>query len=344
MNEKINNDNNLSIAVSTRVRLARNLKHYPFPNKLTLQAKNEIAQKIKTAIENSNSTIVKGSKFIDMKSLDQTKAVSLVERHLISPEFATNTEGRYLFLSQDEDISIMINEEDHIRIQVISNGYDIEKTYKIAEKIDTLLNNEMPFAFDSTLGYLTQCPSNLGTALRASVMLHLPCLQSNKTINRISGSLSKLGLTLRGTYGEGTQAKAALYQLSNQVTLGLSEKTALDNLISIANQIISQEEIERKAITQNIETLDIISRSEGVLLYAKVLGHGECLNALSNVRLGVVSGVIKDIKLDTIDKLMVEIQPATLMANSGKNMTPDQRDILRALTVQEKIIKDKSGG
>lgn len=325
------------VIVSTRVRLARNLKDYPFPCRLDSEQKQDVADKIKNALLHSNSAIADSFKYIKMSDLSEEQAVSLAERHLISPDFASDRQGRYLLLTQDETISIMLNEEDHIRIQVMSQGLDLENSYNTADKVDTLLDNALSFAFNPKLGYLTQCPTNLGTGMRASVMLHLPALQHSKAIGRIGANLSKLGLTLRGTFGEGSEPKAALYQLSNQVTLGISEQTAIENLKNIALQLAAQEKNAREELAKSMETLDIISRSRGILKSARLLSNDECLRLLSNVRLGISIGEIKDITLDTVNELMTEMQPATLMANNGGRLTPEQRDELRAKLVSQRL-------
>ncbi len=331
------NNNNSDVVVSTRIRLARNIKEYPFPNRLDIQQKEEIAQKIIKALKESNSAIADSLNVIKMSSLRQVEAISLVERHIISPDFASDKEASYLLLTQDETISIMINEEDHIRIQVLSKGLDLENAYKTADKLDVLLDNALNYAFNSELGFLTQCPTNLGTGMRASVMLHLPALKQSNAINRISSNLSKLGLVLRGIYGEGTQSKGSMYQLSNQVTLGISEQTAIDNLKNITSQLITQENNARENQSKNIELLDIISRSRGILLSARLLSNDECMKVLSNVRLGISLGEIKDLSYSDVDELMTICQPATLMVSKGENLTSEQRDVIRANIVREKI-------
>lgn len=320
------------VIISTRIRLARNLKGYPFPCRLDAAQRRQIAEKVKDAMIHSNSVIADSFHYIDMAELSEEEAVSLVERHLVSPEFASDRSGRYLLLTEDESISIMLGEEDHIRIQVMNEGMNLDGAYGTADKLDTLLDNALCFAFHDTLGYLTQCPTNLGTGMRASVMLHLPALQHSKAISRIASNLAKLGLTLRGTYGEGTEPQGALYQLSNQVTLGLSEQAALDNLKNIAMQLVAQERAARETLAQNIETLDVISRSLGILKSARLLSCDECMRLLSNIRLGIAAGEIKDISLDTVNALMTETQPGTLMKTAGKRLTPEQRDMMRAQT------------
>lgn len=325
------------VIISTRIRLARNLADYPFPCKLDVAKRKEIAQKVKLAVENSNSYIAHEFDYIDMGKISDIQASSLVERHLISPNFTIDRQGKALLLTKDESISIMINEEDHLRIQVMTEGLNLQQAYDTADQIDTLLDNTLHFAFDKKLGYLTQCPTNLGTGMRASAMLHLPALQGIKAVERLEDNLSKIGLTLRGTFGEGTQARAGLYQLSNQVTLGLSEQTAIDNLKNVAMQIVSQEHSARQSLLENVEADDYISRSLGTLKYAKILSSDECINLLSAVRLGVAQGLIKDISLDTINGLMVDMQPSTLMESQSEELSPQQRDILRGKTVKEKL-------
>ncbi|MEE0963768.1 protein arginine kinase [Ruminococcus sp. YE282] len=325
------------VVISTRVRLARNLKDYPFPCRLSTQDKEKIIEKVKSAIENSNSPISKDFSFIRMSELTPQQGVSLVERRLVSPEFISESQGRALLLSKDESISIMINEEDHIRLQVINNGLSLEDTYDIADKLDTLLDENLDFAFDDKLGYLTQCPTNLGTGMRASVMLHLPALEKSRAIGRIAGNLSKLGLTIRGAHGEGTEPNGALYQLSNQVTLGISEKAAIENLKNITMQLISQENQARTRLCSSIDIQDAISRSLGILKSALVISHDEALKLLSNVRLGIVSGQIKNVSTETVDKLMLSVEPATLSVNLNKNLSPHERDIERAKLIQSAL-------
>ncbi len=325
------------VVISTRVRLARNLKDYPFPCRLSTQDKEKIIEKVKSAIENSNSPISKDFSFIRMSELTPQQGVSLVERRLVSPEFISESQGRALLLSKDESISIMINEEDHIRLQVINNGLSLEDTYDIADKLDTLLDENLDFAFDDKLGYLTQCPTNLGTGMRASVMLHLPALEKSRAIGRIAGNLSKLGLTIRGAHGEGTEPNGALYQLSNQVTLGISEKAAIENLKNITMQLISQENQARTRLCSSIDIQDAISRSLGILKSALVISHDEALKLLSNVRLGIVSGQIKNVSTETVDKLMISVEPATLSVNLNKNLSPHERDIERAKLIQSSL-------
>jgi protein arginine kinase len=323
--------------ISTRVRLARNLKDYPFPCRLSEQGRKKVIEKVTSAIRDSNSSIASDFNLIKLDDLTEAQGVSLVERHLVSPEFISETEGRALLLSKDESMSIMINEEDHIRLQVITDGLSLEQAYDTADKLDTLLDENLEFAFDDKLGYLTQCPTNLGTGMRASVMLHLPALEKSRAIGRIAGNLSKLGLTIRGAYGEGSEPSGSLYQLSNQVTLGISEKAAIENLENITKQLVSQEQQARERLAKSIDIQDSVSRSLGLLKSAMVMTHDEALKLLSNVRFGILSGQIKDVTAEVVDSLMEKIEPATLMVNAGKNLSAQERDIERAKILREAL-------
>ena len=325
------------VVISTRIRLARNLKDYPFPCKLNSQGREKVIEKVRDAVKKSNSPVASDFSFIKMSELTSSQSVSLVEKRLVSPEFISETDGRALLISKDECFSIMINEEDHIRLQVITKGLSLEQAYDTADKLDTLLDENLDFAFDEKLGYLTQCPTNLGTGMRASVMLHLPALEKSRAINRIAGNLSKLGLTIRGAHGEGTEPKGSLYQLSNQVTLGISEKAAIENLKNITEQLIAQENQARERLCSSIDIQDAISRSLGILRSALVISHDEALKLLSNVRLGIVSKQITDVSTETIDRLMLAVEPATLTVSLNKNLSAHDRDIERAKLIRAEL-------
>ena len=319
--------------VSTRVRLARNLKEYPFPIRLSDQQAAEVADKIGAALADCDIKFHR----IDLSSLSDAKRVSLLERHLISPDFVIARQGRAVFLSDDNTVSIMVNEEDHIRLQVIKDGFAPDEAYELADSIDTMLSQKLHFAFHEKLGYLTQCPTNLGTGMRASVMLHLPALEITGAVHRIGANLSKLGLTMRGIYGESTKPMGAFFQLSNQVTLGISEKAAIDNLRNITTQLISQEMKARENVLNKPQVEDKISRALGTLKYALLMDHSEAMTLLSLVRLGVSSKKLNTLSTDSIDKLIVEIQPASIMTRCGEDMTPQERDKKRAEMIREKF-------
>ena len=325
------------VVISTRVRLARNLAQVPFPNRMTPDQKADVERRVRDALLNSNSAIAADFTFLAMDDLSNEQAVSLVERHIVSPEFIANSKGRGRLISKDESISIMVNEEDHVRIQILHEGLALTETAETADRIDTLLNESLRFAFDPELGYLTQCPTNLGTGMRASVMLHLPALTESGAMSRIASNLSKLGLVIRGTYGEGSNVTGAMYQLSNQITLGLSEREAIENLQNIAMQLIQEERKARKTLTKNIAVQDKIGRSAGVLRGAKLLSCEEYMKLISNVRLGIAEGILSGVSLADITALTTAVQPATMIAEHGSNLPPQQRDILRADQVRKAL-------
>ncbi len=239
--------------VSTRIRLARNLRDYPFPIRLPADKAREIADKVEEALKDCDIRFHR----IDLDKVSDAIRVAMIERHLVSPDFISAKEGRAVFLSDDNTVSIMVNEEDHIRLQVIKDGFEPDEAYALADKVDNILSKKLNFAFHEQLGYLTQCPTNLGTGMRASVMLHLPALEISGAVYRIGANLSKLGLTMRGLYGESTKPDGAFFQLSNQVTLGISEKAAIDNLRNITTQLITQEMRAREPMMNMISRLRI---------------------------------------------------------------------------------------
>lgn len=319
------------IVISTRIRIARNLADYPFPVRLDNKSKIEVNEKIRDALDGKENLT-----YTELKTLTRSQIVSLAERHLISPEFASNSDARALLMSDNEDISIMLCEEDHIRIQVMKSGLALKEAYELADKIDTEINQSLKYAFDEKLGYLTQCPTNLGTGMRASVMLHLPALTAKGQIGSLASTVSKLGLTIRGAYGEGMSAMGDLYQLSNQVSLGISEKSAIDNLKTITLQLAAQERAAREEASKSIETEDAVFRAYGILKSARILSTKEFMSLISKVRLGAVLGIIKT-DLKTINELMVSMQPATINAFVGKTLSLEERDVERAKIVRERL-------
>jgi len=318
------------IVCSTRIRLARNLKQYSFGGKTTSEQRKEICEKAQNALMAAGSVISEQFNYVELDALSEEQAVSLAEKHLISPEFISEPYERAVLLSRDESISIMINEEDHIRIQVIKEGFDLKEAFETADRIDTLLGERLDFAFDDEFGFLTHCPTNLGTGMRASVMLHLPAMSEQGMIQRVAANLSKLGMTIRGTYGEGSKVYGALYQLSNQITLGLSENDAIGNLQSVTKQLIVEERKLRTRMKNDISAQDKVGRSAGILKTAKILRSYELMELLSNIRLGLSLGLLQGITHEDVNRLMTISQPATLMAAQDKKMTQSERDILRA--------------
>ncbi len=321
------------VVVSTRIRLARNLEEYPFPAKLDAEGKKQVNELVRDALLGGCDEDLS---YIEMESLTRAQAISLAERHLISPEFASSVNGRALLLSEDESVSIMLCEEDHVRLQVMEAGLALDSAYSRADSLDNALSSKLQPAFDERIGFLTQCPTNLGTAMRASVMLHLPGLGKSGQITKIASTVSKLGLTIRGAYGEGSSPSGDMYQLSNQVTLGISEETALNNLKSIAQQLVAQELAIREQMVKNPVWEDKIFRALGTLKSARLLSGEEFMQLASLVRLGAAQGVI-DVSMEKLSELMVDMQPATINAREGKNLDAAQRDELRAKAVREAL-------
>ncbi len=320
------------IAVSTRIRLARNINGFPFPARMSDEQRLEVNRKIKQVIESENFAPL-SLKYIDMKDVPVNERFSMLERHIASREFVLNSDNKAIVLSEDETVSIMIGEEDHIRIQVILPGFQLEKAYEIADEIDNLLCKSLDIAFDDTLGFITECPTNLGTGLRASVMFHLPVSESRGEILALTKSVNKVGFTIRGMYGEGSDAAGSLYQISNQITLGISEKNAVDNLRVISEQLISKERQLQKNLNL-IKTEDLCMRALGTLKYARILSSAELIKLIGRVKLGINTGVIKD-DINPI-KILIEGQPYMLMKTYG-NMTEDERDISRAEMVRNAL-------
>ena len=319
------------VVISTRIRLARNLKQYPFPARLDTKSRLAVNEVIRKAVP-----AAAGLRYIEMKTLTQAQIVAFAEKHVISPEFASSADGRALLLSADEELSVMLNEEDHIRLQVMLPGLALEQAYDTADKLDTAINEQVEYAFDERLGYLTQCPTNLGTGMRASVMLHLPALAATNRIGALGSTVSKLGLTIRGAYGEGTAPMGDLYQVSNQVTLGISEKAAMENLKTIVLQIAAQERAARTEMLKTTETQDLVYRAYGVLKSARLLDTREFMELISRVRFGAVGGLLPlDAKVP--NALMIAMQPANLNARAGKNLSARERDELRAKRVREAL-------
>lgn len=319
------------IVLSTRVRLARNLEDFPFPVRLDRDGKKQVSECVKNALSDYTETKLN---FIDMEELSRNDAVSLAEKHLISPEFAYDSTGRALLQSDDEEVSIMLCEEDHIRIQVILPGLSQQEAYLKAEKIDKAIEEKLGYAFNDKLGYLTQCPTNLGTGMRASVMLHLPALVRKGAMRRLSSTVSKLGLTLRGAYSEGVEAVGDIFQLSNQVTLGISEEAALRNLGSIAMQIITEEKQARASIVNDSEFIDRIYRANGILRSAYKLSSKELVGLTSLVLLGAEEKII-DAPMEKLASMNILLMPATLRMTEGESLSRDERDILRAKKIRE---------
>ncbi|MBR2876843.1 MAG: protein arginine kinase [Clostridia bacterium] len=321
------------VVISTSIHLVRNLSDFPFPHMLSLQDK----LKVNTIIKNATDSLDNYNfNYLEMKTLSQYEVVSLAERHLVSPEFASSRDGRALLITEDEAVSVMLNEEDHIRFQVMYAAFSLDEAYRTANEIDNCLSDKLNFAFDDRIGYLTQDPTIIGTGMKASVVLHLPGLAAAMQIPKLISTVQKLGLTLRGSYGEGAAAKGDMFQLSNSITLGISEKAAIENLKSITLQIAAQERSAREEILKSNVTEDKIFRAYGTLKYARLLDTDEFMDLMSLVRLGAVKGIIK---MDTakIEGMMINMQPATISLSVDRPLDRNGRDALRAKRVREML-------
>lgn len=308
------------LAASSRVRLARNLKGYPF--RLTEAQHKEIADKVFAALQN-NPTI--GPEFEKKQIIPRsTEASQLVEEHLISPELAQN--GGWLIVSKDGGVSIMVGEEDHLRLQVIGTGLCPKECLETANRIAALIEGELPFAYDERLGYLTACPTNIGTGLRASIMLHLPMLTATGEIGRMTGYAGSRGCAVRGAYGEGSKAVGGFYQISNQVTLGASAAELTDKLVETATTIIDAEKKAREQVRSQDEAglRDRIYRAAGTLRSAYLIDTSEAVQCISDVLVGLQMGLLSGVDPQKLYELEQRIRPAML------NGAPQERDCKRA--------------
>lgn len=321
------------VILSTRARLARNLRNMPFPNRADGQTAEKIIEILKTAAEKIEDTT-----FIDLSKMNDRDKNALVEKHIISPLLTDGRIKRGLVLSNDQRISIMLMEEDHLRIQVMHEGFSVEECLKKAMEIDDTLEESLDYAFSEKLGYLTCCPTNVGTGLRISVMASLPGLTMSGRIDSLSRSLSKMGIAVRGIFGEGSQSLGNIYQISNQFTLGITEEETAQKISEIVSEIISQERSLRQKIyaADKFRTEDKVMRSLGVLKYSRMISSSEAVKCLSDVQLGVNLGIIKETTSETLSEILYLILPATLSADYNIETEPD-RDVKRAEVIREKL-------
>lgn len=328
-----------NMILTSRVRLARNLANMPYPHLLNAEQTNRVIEEVASSIIGSNSAIAADFHVLKLKDMDQLNRVSMFEKHIVSSDLVNNYERAAVILNKKKNVSVMINEEDHIRLQVLYPGFRIKEAYEYANRLDDLMEEKLTYAYDGKLGYLTSCPTNVGTGIRASVMMHLPALTITKNINNIVNTVTQVGMTIRGIYGEGSNIMGNIYQVSNQVTLGLSEEEIINNLTAVTKKIIDQEEKARILLyeKQKDEVEDDIYRSVGILKYARVISTSEAMNLLSRVRMGIEMGIIKDIDINNINNLLVNIQPATLQLISGINGASGQRDKLRGKILREAL-------
>lgn len=328
---------NSNIVISSRIRLARNISRTPFPH----WAKKNETEQVLLDSEAAFGKVkeLKDGLFIKLDEMDNIDKQFLVERHLMSNEQAIRAAQKGLFLMPQEDIAVMVNEEDHLRIQVMESGFDLDKTWEVINSIDDRLSELLDYAFSAEWGYLTACPTNTGTGMRGSVMLHLPALVMSRQINRVLEAIAKLSFTTRGLYGEGTQASGNFFQISNQVSLGLKEEEMLGNIKGVIRQIIEQEEKARELLfAEHREMLeDRIWRSYGTLKNAHIISSGETVELLSMLRLGHDLGLVKNMDRGLINELFILTQPAHLQKLENKKLSANERDVKRAQIIRERL-------
>jgi len=336
------------VVLSSRVRLARNVEGYPFGRHLTDDRARELIGKIGAILTPS------GYEAVDFTGLDMIGATAYVEEHIVSPEFAGEKGPHTLFKNDKKNVYIMTCEEDHLRIQCITPGFSLDEAYAGAIEAESLLDSSLNLAFDEKLGYLTHCPTNLGTGMRASVMMFLPAITKFGKLSSIARQLSKIGLTVRGSYGEGSGSTGCLYQISNQVTLGVSEEESIEKLKNIVASIVDQERKLRDAMTKDDvwnSVADASARAYGTLTYARMLSFSEFMKLWCDVRLGIAldnarkmngqpggTGIPSSLSYETLDTLFIESQPAVLtLLSGGTPMSPAERDLRRADAIKRRL-------
>lgn len=337
-------DSDSDIVISTRIRLARNIADIRFPISFTEQEAQMVEELLINALMVADANNPYNFSYFPMKDMPLLQRQILVEKHLISPNLAQRKKIGSFFLTEDESISILVNEEDHIRIQSLAQGMNLQLAYEEARKVDRYLGKTISYAYENRYGYLTSCPTNVGTGLRASVMLHLPALTLSKQMNALIQMMTRLGMVVRGIYGEGSENLGNVYQISNQITLGKSEETILQELEKVVEQIIRKEQLARKTLLQRAPAIleDRLSRSLGILKYAKILTSEEAASCLSNVRLGVNLGLLEPISQSKLNECMLIMQPGFIQQYAGTTLQTTERDMYRAKLLQEKLQEQTS--
>ena len=325
------------VVISSRIRLARNLRRFPFLPVATPTVRTEIEKFVRHKLENTK--VPRALTYWSLGDLTAVERSLLVERHLISREHILRPECKSVIIGDKEIISIMVNEEDHLRIQIMQSGLNLMQGWRIADQLDDDLSKDLVFAYDKKWGYLTACPTNTGTGLRASVMLHLPALVMTKQINRVIQAITKLGMVVRGLYGEGTEAEGNLFQISNQITLGRSETEIVDHIEQIIRQLIGHEESARKQLLKQNQNIlqDTICRALGTLRNAYIISSKETIHHLSMLRLGVDLGLVLEVDRKVVNELFLLTQPAHLQRMAGKLLAQSQRDATRAKIIRERL-------
>ena len=337
MNWYLQSGNDSDVARSTRIRFARNLNDFKF----NLQKKEEIEQ-LENVVKENLFAIGYGLKFLKLKDMDDITKMSLIEKNLISPEFILNkNETGSILINDEENICIMIGEEDHLRIQVFSSGLDLENTLNLAVELDEKIDEVLHYSKSKKYGYLTSCPSNVGTGLRASVMVHLPALSKTGNTKRVLEAISNFGMNIRGVYGENSESSGDMYQISNKQTLGITEKEIIENMQVIVEKIIKQERKARKILADNsIDLEDEIYRSYGILSNCRKISSDETRELLSDIKLGVDLGILQELTDSKVQKMYLYSKPANLQKYLGQQYEAIERDIKRSEVIKQ-ILNEK---
>ncbi|MFC7322286.1 protein arginine kinase [Halobacillus campisalis] len=327
------------IVMSSRIRLARNFQNYPFPIISSEERMEEILQFFKEEYAGKSFRDYHHFEVVEMDKLQSVEKRVLVEKHLISPHLTEHSKHSASLISQNEQVSIMINEEDHIRIQLYFPGFQLDRALEQASQLDDWLEEKVDYAFDENRGYLTACPTNVGTGMRASVMMHLPALAMTQQITRMTPAINQLGLVVRGIFGEGSDALGNIFQISNQITLGKSEEDIVEDLHSIVKQLIDQERKARQALMHRsgVQLEDRVFRSYGVLKHSRIIESKEAAKCLSDLRLGIDLGFIDHIPKTILNELMVLTQPGFLQQYAKESLSPSERDVRRASLIRERL-------
>jgi protein arginine kinase len=328
-----------SIAISSRIRLARNLAELPFPHSCSSAQRDDVIERVLEAA--ARTTLLKDAHVFIGAALEPLDRQFLMERHLVSPEFIQHEGPSALLVSNDQSCAIMINEEDHLRMQILQPGMQLAHTWAQMDQLDNELEQTLPYAFSSRYGYLTACPTNVGTGLRASVMLYLPALVHARKIGGMISAVGKVGVAVRGLYGEHSDARGNLFQVSNQITLGRGELDIVQQLAQIVERIMRHEEQRRQALINEEphELRNSVGRAFGTLRYAEILTSEEATNLLSILLMGIDLGVFDKIERRVVSELLLDIQPAHLQARCGRALESGERDLERA-----RFIRDRLGG
>lgn len=324
------------IVMGSRIRLARNIAKIPFPAMANDEQLAHVTDLVRTVV-GGNDRI--NADYLSIAEMPKLERELLVEKHLISPQQTRNVKHKAVVLHRDELASIMVNEEDHLRIQSIYPGFQLQSAWEQCDQVDDAIGEKLEYAFSEELGYLTACPTNVGTGLRASVMLHLPALAMTRQMQRLVPAINKLGLAVRGLYGEGTEAVGNIYQVSNQLTLGHSEKEIIQHLATVATQMIDQEREARQQLMQvgKAELEDRTYRALGVLSQVRIISSQEAMQLVSEMWLGVDMGLIKELDCSIPKFLVVLIRPAHVQKLIGRDMDAAERDVYRASLIREYV-------